>query len=192
MSALGACIMSLLIIQLCFADEAVDANELDSEAGENYFPLEDYDNLMTNEEKRAGLRPIPFPCNGFDHIPRCLHSGKGPRKTMTKSGRFCVCLCPNKWVGPECGYAADSLGKRGFPWKIMPDEEEEKRGFLWKMNGLTNEEKRGFLWKMNGLQEDKRGFPWKLIPDGKRNFPWKIMGGKRAFPWKLMGDHKEE
>ena len=88
----------------------------------------------------------------------------GPRKTWTKSGLFCVCLCPTKWVGPECGYAADSLGKRGFPWKLIAEE------------------------------EDKRAFPWKLIPDGKRNFPWKLMGanGKRAFPWKIMGDYKEE
>ena len=65
---------------------------------------------------------MPFPCNGHDHVARCLHGGKGPRKTMTKAGRFCVCLCPMKWVGPECGYSSDSLRKR-YPWnmkKSMP------------------------------------------------------------------------
>lgn len=174
MSVLGTCLMSLLVLQLCLADEAVDAVEAgdamdggDTYNGGDFMPSpEDYENMMTAAEKRSGLLPIPFPCNGYDHLPRCLHSGKGPRKTWTKSGKFCVCLCPAKWVGPECGYAADSLGKRGFPWKIMAEDEEDKRGFPWKLMGA----------------------------DGKRNFPWKLMGaqGKRAFPWKLMGDHKEE
>ena len=64
-------------------------------------------------EKRGGLRPIPFPCNGRRNRPRCLHGGKGPRKTWTGSGKFCVCLCPTNWIGPECGYAA-SQSKRGY------------------------------------------------------------------------------
>jgi len=153
--------MSLLVLQLCLADEAVEAGLEPSMDESDYFSP-DYG--LTEQEKRSGMKPIPFPCNGYDHIPRCLHMGKGPRKTKTTSGQFCVCLCPAKWVGPECGYAADSLGKRGFPWKLIADE------------------------------EDKRGFPWKLIPDGKRNFPWKLMGGagKRGFPWKLVGSKREE
>ena len=76
---------------------------------------------LMEEEKRTGaggLRPIPFPCNGYDNMPRCLNGGKGPRKTWTKSGRFCVCLCPSKWVGPECGYAANTAKR--FPWGMKP------------------------------------------------------------------------
>ena len=61
-------------------------------------------------DKRSGYRKVPFPCNGFDNMPRCTHGGHGPIITNTKStGRMCVCLCPNSWSGPEC-----SRGKRGF------------------------------------------------------------------------------
>ncbi|KAK2181339.1 hypothetical protein NP493_403g05028 [Ridgeia piscesae] len=49
---------------------------------------------------------VPFSCNGYDATPRCLHGGRGPRKTWTRSGRMCVCLCPSgAWTGPECGTA---------------------------------------------------------------------------------------
>ena len=68
-----------------------------------------YDEL----EKRGGLRPVPFPCNGRKNKARCMHGGIGPRKTWTGNGRFCVCLCPSSWVGPECGYAA-SKPKRQY------------------------------------------------------------------------------
>ena len=64
------------------------------------------------EMVKRGFRPVPFPCNGLDAQPRCLNGGKGPRKTWTKSGRFCVCLCPTKWIGPECSYAAGTFGKK--------------------------------------------------------------------------------
>ncbi|ELU17386.1 hypothetical protein CAPTEDRAFT_198811 [Capitella teleta] len=62
----------------------------------------------TMQEKRGGYRPVPFPCNGYDYQPRCLHGGRGPRKTWTKTGRFCVCLCAQKYGGPECSFTAES------------------------------------------------------------------------------------
>ena len=83
-------------------------------------PVGDMDPIM--EEKRragSGMRPMPFPCNGYDNIPRCLNGGKGPRKTWTKSGRFCVCLCPPKWVGPECGFAANNMQSKRFTWGLQ-------------------------------------------------------------------------
>ncbi|KAK2166673.1 hypothetical protein LSH36_37g16008 [Paralvinella palmiformis] len=74
------------------------------------------------EKKSSGMRLATFRCNGYDHLPRCLHGGKGPRKTWTKAGRFCVCLCRGNWVGPECAYSADSLRKR-YPWKGKRSEQ---------------------------------------------------------------------
>ena len=54
-----------------------------------------------------------FPCNNYDNLPRCLHGGRGPQTTTTKlSGRFCICLCPVQWGGPECASAVTLIGKR--------------------------------------------------------------------------------
>ena len=39
------------------------------------------DSGFTEVDKRKGVRPVPYPCNGYDHLPRCLHGGRGPRKT---------------------------------------------------------------------------------------------------------------
>lgn len=70
-----------------------------------------FDENSEQMEKRGGtgLRPIPFACNGYDNRPVCLNGGLGPRKTWTKAGRFCVCLCPAKFKGPECKSPADSI-----------------------------------------------------------------------------------
>ena len=139
------------------------------------------------------MKAVPFNCNGYDYIPRCLHGGKGPRKTQTRSGNFCVCLCPTKWLGPECNVPSgvNDIGKRA-------EGEDDKR--QWgSLNALQLGKRLTLPW---GLKQMKRNLPWalKAFPvrraeddnsikqdDEKRALPWalKTVPGKKALPWAM-------
>ncbi|ELU11394.1 hypothetical protein CAPTEDRAFT_194362 [Capitella teleta] len=61
-------------------------------------------NVLT--EKRGGFRGmvrVPFPCNGYDNLPRCLNGGKGPKTQWMRRGQLCTCWCPVGWATAECG-----------------------------------------------------------------------------------------
>ena len=122
--------------------------------------------------KRGGMRPFAFPCNGFDNLPRCQHGGKGPRKTWTKAGRFCVCLCYPKWKGPECNYVNDAVGKRGG--SMQPHTGEQSGSVLpWAKDNMRltgGDDPRPFSWKYGSPESlaQKRSDPYSLYD----NIPW--------------------
>jgi len=170
--------------------------------GPEIASLNGYDGYeMTDQEKRAGLKAVPFTCNGYDNIPQCLHGGRGPKKTQTRSGNFCVCLCPRNWLGPECKLRSSHYNKR-------EDEEEDGDKRAWgNLNSLQLGKRLTLPWS---LKQIKRNLPWALksfpvrrdadeVPvddeeeeeEEKRTFPWalktmpKPVPGKKNFPWAL-------
>lgn len=150
------------------------------------FPY--YLSILTGIFKRGGLQPYPFPCNGYDNLPRCLHGGKGPRKTRTKAGRFCVCLCPAKWIGAECAYASDfTIGKRSnmiggdmAQWMpAQPMENEIRKPLPWVSQYYNVEEPKPALSRFE-QQVVRRNDPFYTYSnnDGKDAY-YSMYDGKR-------------